>query len=311
MIFSTITRPGTLQSAILALGLGLAGTSQSAPLVFACEPEWGALTHELVGDAVEIYTATTASQDPHHIEARPSLLSAARRADMLVCTGAELEAGWLPILLGESGNTVIQPGNAGYFMAASQVETLDVPDKVDRADGDVHPEGNPHIHLDPHNIANVAAALGDALAERFPALAGTIKERQEAFLTRWSTATARWEKSLAPLKGTPVIIHHQNTRYLTHWLGIDTVATLEPKPGVPPGAGHLAEVLRAQSARPARMILVASYEDRKAADWMTDKTGVPVKVIPWTIGSNGAADLFGLFDSITATLTDGAMQHAD
>lgn len=296
---------------LTVLGLGLSGPGQAAPLLFACEPEWAALVRELAGDSVAIYTATTASQDPHHIEARPSLLSAARRADLLVCTGAGLEAGWLPLVLGESGNANIQPGTTGHVLAANAVDMLDVPDHVDRADGDVHPEGNPHVHLDPHNIAAVAKALGDVLVERFPGLASTVRPRQADFLARWSIAVTDWEKRLAPLKGTPVIVHHQNTRYLTHWLGIDTVATLEPKPGVPPGAAHLASVLRAHETTPARMILVASYEDRKAADWLAGKTDLPVRIIPWTVGAAGTDTLFGMFDAITETLLDRAPAHAD
>ena len=131
--------------------------------VFACEPEWGALAKELGGDKVSVYTATGALQDPHHVEARPSLIARARNADLMVCTGAELEAGWLPLVQAQAGNPKIRAGQPGYFEAARYVVLLEVPQRVDRAMGDVHAAGNPHIHLDPRNIAKVAAALSERM----------------------------------------------------------------------------------------------------------------------------------------------------
>src|ERR1035437_2207711 len=132
--------------------------AQAALNIFACTPEWGALAKELAGDKAAIYVATNALQDPHHIEARPSLIARARSADLVVCTGAELEIGWLPLVLTQAGNPKIQPGQPGYFEAARQVALLEVPTVLDRSQGDVHPGGNPHIHLDPRNIAKIAAA---------------------------------------------------------------------------------------------------------------------------------------------------------
>src|SRR3990167_3202077 len=137
--------------------------------VFACEPEWAALVQELGGDKVSVFTATTARQDPHHIEARPSLIARLRRADLLVCTGAELEIGWLPVVLRQSGNSAVQPGRPGYFEAANHVQKLEIPARLDRAEGDVHASGNPHIQTDPRNIGAVAAALVRRLAEIEPA----------------------------------------------------------------------------------------------------------------------------------------------
>src|SRR5215210_8209652 len=127
--------------------------------ILACEPEWGALAKELGGDKVSVYTATTAMQDPHRVEARPSLMARARNADLMVCTGAQLEIGWVPLLQTQSGNAKIQTGQPGYFEAASAVSLIERPTSVDRAQGDVHPAGNPHLHLDPRNIATVATAL--------------------------------------------------------------------------------------------------------------------------------------------------------
>ena len=145
---------------IAALVLGLAATSAASALnVFVCEPEWGSLVQELAGNMAETTVATTAFQDPHRLQARPSLIAAVRRADLIVCTGADLEIGWLPLLLRRAGNARIQVGNPGYFLAADFVRRIEIPASIDRAQGDVHPQGNPHIHLSPRNIERVADAL--------------------------------------------------------------------------------------------------------------------------------------------------------
>src|SRR5512143_4323327 len=208
--------------------------AQAALNVFACEPEWGALATELGGANVKVYTATTAFQDPHHIEARPSLIAQMRRADLAVCTGAELEVGWLPVLLRQSGNAAIQPGQPGYFEAARQVVLLEKPAMLDRSQGDVHAAGNPHIQTDPRNIARVAQALGARLAEIDPEHAASYRARLADFNTRWNAAMARWQAQSAPLRGTSIVVQHQAFPYLEDWLGLKQVAAMEPKPGAQP-----------------------------------------------------------------------------
>src|SRR5882724_2251097 len=179
--------------------------AQAALKVLATTPDWGALVRELGGDKVNVYTATSAFQDVHRIDAKPSLVARARSADLVVATGAELEIGWLPVLLQESGNGKIQPGGPGYFEAASQLSLLEVPGSVDRSLGDIHPLGNPHAHLDPHNIAAVATALTTKLAMLDGANAPFYKQRGADFQARWKAATARWEVQAAPLKGVGVV----------------------------------------------------------------------------------------------------------
>src|ERR1700694_5303976 len=154
--------------------------------VFATVPEWGALVDELGGDKVKVYTATHALQDPHHVEARPSLIARARGADLVVATGAELEIGWLPLVLQQAGNPAVQPGKPGYFEAAQSVPLLEVPGKLDRAEGDVHAAGNPHIQIDPHNIARVAEALSRRMAELDSANAAAYQTRYQSFAGRWN-----------------------------------------------------------------------------------------------------------------------------
>jgi zinc/manganese transport system substrate-binding protein len=265
--------------------------------VFACEPEWAALAKELGGDAVKVYSAITAFQDPHRIEARPSLIAQARSADLVICTGAELELGWLPLLLTQSGNANIQPGRLGYMEAANLVPRLEIPTRLDRALGDLHAAGNPHIHLDPRNIATVAEALGARMAQLDSGNAKLYQSRLGAFLERWRTAIANWEKQAASLKGLSIITHHNDSAYLNAWLGLKQLATLEPKPGIPPTAAYLSELLAQVQNERAQAILRSAYTDPRPSEWLSERAKIRVVVLPYTVGgTEQAGDLFGLFD---------------
>ena len=282
---------------LLACLLLLPFQGHAALNVFACEPEWAALAKELGGDDVRVYTATTAWQDPHRIEARPSLIAQMRRADLVVCTGAELEIGWLPVLQRESGNARVQSGRSGYFEASQYVALLDKPERLDRSEGDVHAQGNPHIHTDPRNILRVSQALTLRLGEVDPANAAAYRTRGQAFATRWQAAIGRWESRAAPLKGLPVAVQHKSFSYLLGWLGLREVAILEPKPGVEPSISHLARIAAQLQTTPARMVLRAAYQSARPAEWLAQRTGMPALALPYTVGgSDRAGDLFGLFD---------------
>ena len=271
--------------------------------VFACEPEWASLAQELGGDKVGVVSATTARQDPHHIEARPSLIARMRAADLVVCSGSELEIGWLPLLLTQSGNNRVQPGSPGYLEASRYVLKLEVPTTVDRSMGDVHPGGNPHVHTDPRNIARVAKVLAERLAQLDAANAATYRSRADAFDKRWAEAIARWEKQAAPLKGVPLVQHHKGFTYLINWLGMREVGDLEPKPGIPPTTSHLAGLVEQMKKAPAKMIVYSSYDDPKAAQFLSQRTGIPNVMLPFTVGgSDRAKDLFGYFDDLVARL---------
>jgi zinc/manganese transport system substrate-binding protein len=292
-----------LRFALAALAFLVAAPAAAALNIFACEPEWGSLAKELAGDRASIFVATTALQDPHRIEARPSLIARARTADLLVCTGAELETGWLPLLLQQSGNARIQFGRPGYFEASDHVALLEVPQVLDRSQGDVHPAGNPHIHLDPRNITHVAEALSQRLIELDPANADTYRARSRQFLARWEAAIARWEKQGAPLRGVPVVVYHRDLSYFMHWLKLREAGALEPKPGIPPGAGYLAELLARLRSQPAKAVVRAAYNDPRPADWLAERAKIPVAVVPYTVGgTERAKDLFGLFEDTLARL---------
>ena len=283
---------------VLCLFLAICSFSTNAALnVFACEPEWGALAQELGGDKVSVFSATTAFQDSHRIEARPSLIARARNADLLICSGSELEVGWVPLLLIQSGNSRIQPGSPGFVEASQYVVKLEIPKAIDRALGDIHPAGNPHIHLDPRNIARVGQVLTERLTAIDHANADEYRKKAEAFRQRWDSAIDRWTKQAEPLKGVPVVVYHKDFSYFIAWTGMREVGSLEPKPGVPPTPGHLAQLVEQMKRNPAKVVIYSPYNSPKAAEFLSQQANIPNVMVPFTVGgSDKAKDLFGLFD---------------
>jgi len=271
--------------------------------VFATVPEWGALANELGGDNVKVYIATSATQDPHHIEAKPSLIARARNADLIVATGAELEIGWLPLVLQQAGNPKLRAGQPGYFEAANYVTLLDKPARLDRAEGDVHAAGDPHIQTDPRNIARVAAALSARLVELDPANAESYRSHYKTFDDKWRAAIAKWEREGAPLRGVPILVQHKAFTYLIAWLGLKEVASLEPKPGVEPTVAYLSEVLSTVQRQPVKMAIRAAYQSDRASQWIAERAKIPAVALPFTVGGDAEAkDLFSLFDDTLARL---------
>ena len=293
---------------IAAAATAFAALSAHATLnVFTTVPEWAALAEEIGGDKVKAYSATNALQDPHRVEARPSLIARARSADLVIATGAELEVGWLPLVLQQSGNGKVRPGTPGYFEAVTAVPVLGKPTKLDRAEGDIHPQGDPHIQTDARNIGRVAEALSARMAQLDPADAPVFQSRTKQFLERWNAAVAKWEKQAAPLKGARIVVQHKAFTYLIAWLGMEEVAALEPKPGMEPTTAHLAEVLATLEKQPARMVLRAAYQGDRASQWLAQRTKINPVVLPFTVGGDdGAKDLFGLFDDTIQRLLKGA-----
>ncbi len=277
----------------------------SALNIFVCEPEWGSLLEELAGEQAEITVATTAFQDPHRLQARPSLIAAVRRADLVVCTGADLEIGWLPLLLRRSGNAKIQAGNPGYFLAADFVRRLEVPKSIDRAQGDVHPQGNPHIHLNPRNIRRVADALAERLTKLDPGNSKDYDMRLDDFQSRWRDATQRWEDRALGLQGMRLASHHRSFSYLADWLDLDIVATLESKPGVPPSGAQLAKLLEQLTPNPPRGVIRTPFENEKPSMWLAERLELAEITLPYTIGgTDESTDLFTLYDETIRMLEE-------
>ncbi len=265
--------------------------------IFACEPEWSALAKEIGGEKVTTFSATTGLQDPHHIQARPSLIAKVRAADLIICTGAGLEEGWLPLLLRRSGNANIQQGQAGYFIATNYVRILGKPKLLDRSQGDVHAAGNPHIQTDPRNILIVAKALQKRLIKLEPENRKFYISQFDDFSMRWKQYLKHWKKITRPLQQLPVVVHHNSWIYMQNYLNLDQVATLEDKPGIPPTSGHLSKLLKQMKQSPAKIIIHAAYQPAKASEWLSKRTGIVSIKLAFTIGGNQqATDLFSLYE---------------
>lgn len=289
---------------VAVLCCAVAAPAAHALEVFACEPEWAALVKVLAPQA-RVTSATHALQDPHHIEARPALIGALRRADLAVCTGASLEAGWLPMLQQRAGNARVFNGRDGMFFAAEHVRLMHdhAHTHLDRSLGDVHAEGNPHFHLDPRQLKPVAQALAERLARIDPASAAGVRERHAAWVRQWDEHIARWEAKAEPLMGRTLVAQHSTFAYLWEWLGLTQVADLEPRPGLPPTLAHLQRVLKDVADDPPRFIVQAAYQDPQAGQWLAGRTGLPVKMLPATVTDQGrASTLEGLFDELIEQL---------
>lgn len=293
-----------MRKLLLSLALLVAASASADVRVFACEPEWASLVDEIAGQQATVYTATSAQQDPHYLQARPSLVAEIRHADLLICSGADLEVGWLPLLLRRSGNRKIQPGQPGHLMSAAQVRRLEVPETIDRSQGDIHPQGNPHVHLDPSNIRRVAIAL----AKRLQIIDADNREHYQValqdFLIRWRKASRDWRTRGQALAGMRVISHHRSFSYLANWLGLELVANIERKPGISPSAAHLADLLTRFQDQPPALIIRTPYTESKPSDWLAKRLSVPAIALPYTVGGAESTDLFSLFEITLTTLEE-------
>jgi zinc/manganese transport system substrate-binding protein len=285
---------------LLATTLLLASSAGIAKLnVFTCEPEWAVLTREIGADRVNVSTAISADQDPHKVQARPSLISAVRNADLVFCTGAELEIGWLPVLLSRSANPRIQKKD-GQLYAADLVALIEKPVALDRSHGDIHAAGNPHLHLDPRRISAIAEALTTRLARLDAEGADYYQHNLESFLGRWQDAISHWESKSASLRGTSVIVHHRSFSYLLDWLGMTAVAEMEPKPGLPPTPRHLNQILTQAQQHKVRMILYTAFNGDQGARWLAQRSTACAVLLPFSHDHS----LFSLFDELIGRLTE-------
>lgn len=287
----THTDPRRLRAAVgscLALLASAWAVPATAFTVFACEPEWAALSRVLLPEA-KVHVATHAGQDPHHIEARPALIAQMRQADLVVCTGAGLESGWLPVLQQRAGNTKAND----VFFASDHVIMIDPQPAAIGTPwaGDVHAEGNPHVHIDPRNLLLVAQALAERLQTDLPAQKVAIGQRLRAFEGPWQQRITDWGQLAAPLRGQRVVAQHASFGYLWHWLGMSLVADLEPKPGMTPTPRHLQRLLDGLRPQPPMAVVVASYQDPRPGRWLSSQLDgkVPMLVLPTTVSEQADA----------------------
>lgn len=278
--------------------LWLAGNVFAAPLkVVTTTPDLADLARQVGGDRVKVDCLSRGSQDPHFVEAKPSLIIKVRDADLFVQTGLELEIGWAPLLIQGARNARVQQGAKGFFDASAFVQPLEVPTVVSRAEGDVHPGGNPHFLADPHNGLAVVKALGDKLAELDPAGAAVYKKNAGEYSGRLSAKIADWEKRMAPAKGARYVSYHKNMVYFADHFGLVSDGEIEPKPGIPPTAKHTADLIAVMKEKRTPLILTNSHFERRTPDALARATGAAVVLMALTPDAvSEATDYIGAID---------------
>ncbi|MDQ1351055.1 MAG: zinc/manganese transport system substrate-binding protein [Acidobacteriota bacterium] len=262
------------------------------------------ITQRIGGVEVSVSRLAAGSPDPHFITPKPSFIAKLRNADLLIINGGQLEIGWLPPVLLQANNPVINPGRPGFLSLMALVTPLDVHDDVSRAQGDVHPEGNPHIQLDPYHIPVFAQAVMEKLCQLAPGKCEIFRENYTTFEKRWLEKTALWEQKLSPLKGTKVVEYHKLYDYFFHRFKIEVAGTLEPLPGIPPTSRHIAGIIDLIKKQNITVIIQDVYHSSQTARFIAGKTGVKVVIIPHDIGAvKEVTDIFSLFDEIVGRLT--------
>lgn len=259
----------------LVTAAALVGASRTAHAdldVVATVPDLAAITKEIGGAKVKVTALSLPTQDPHFVDAKPSLVLQLNKADLLVAVGLELEVGWLPALQTQARNPAILASGSGYLECAGAVQVRDA-EIADRSKGDVHPGGNPHYLYDPRQAARCAEAIADKLVALDPGNAKVYRKNLATFLAALDQARTRWEQAMAPHKGKPVISYHRSMTYLVDWLGFDEIATLEPKPGVPPTSKHVAAVLARGKQAGAKVVLQESFYPDKTGSLVAKKLG--------------------------------------
>lgn len=266
--------------------------------VVAATSDMAALASEVGGDRVNVIAIARGYQDPHFVEAKPSFLLNLRRADLLVTVGLQLEIGWLPPLITQSGNPKIQPSGPGYFDASQFAEILEIPTaQVSRAMGDVHPLGNPHYWLDPQNGLRVAGGLAQKLAQMSPGDAGYFNQRLENFRGRLTAAEQRWDAQMKPYRGRKIITYHQSWPNFVKRFGLQVADYVEPRPGIPPSPAHVVELISLMKRQNVKLILVEPYFDLRTPQSVARETGGQVVVLmPSVGGNNETGDYIKLFD---------------
>ncbi len=294
--------------AILALWFVPASSEAAKIRVVATIPDLKALTEAVGGDLVEVESLARGDQNAHDVEVRPSLMLRLRRADLVVVNGLGLDFWAEPLIMG-AHNSQILPGATGHVDASRGVPLLGVPTgRVDRSLGDVHPQGNPHYTLDPLTALEVTANIVEGLRRVAPQHAALFEARRKEFLGRLQDAVERWQKRLAPFKGTKVVTYHEDRLYFLQRFGLELAGTVEDKPGIPPSPTHLASLIRMMKEQKVRLLIADPFSDQKVAELVARESGAKLLILPPAVGgAKGVASYFDLFEYTISALT-GALQ---
>ena len=291
---------------LLLLTLLPASRAAAVVNVVATTEDLASLAREVGGDRVKVDALARGYQDPHFVEAKPSFVFILNKADLLLAVGRELELGWLPPLVLQSRNAKIQPGAAGYLDASLTARILEVPTgPVTRAMGDVHPQGNPHYWLDPANGRRIAQAVQARLSQVSPADAAYFAQRYADFDRRLAEAEKRWDAAMLPYRGTRVVTYHRSWPNFCERFGLDVIGYVEPKPGIPPSPAHTIQLMATMKREGVKLLLVEPYFDEKTPNSIGRETGVPVLVLPPSVGGEKQiTDYIALFDHAVGAVVD-------
>ena len=295
--------------ALVALAAGLLGAAPPAGAalsVVTTTEDLASIAREVGGDKIKVESLSRGYQDPHFVEAKPSLMFKLNKADLLIAVGRELEIGWLPPLITQSRNAKIQPGAAGYLDASLTAKILDIPTgQITRAMGDVHPQGNPHYWLDPDNGKRIAKAVERKLSSMDAANAAYYTQREEDFERRLTAADKGWQAQMAPYKGMKIVTYHRSWPNFADHFGLDVMGYVEPRPGIPPSPSHTIALIKAMKDQNVKIILVEPYFDLKTPNSIARETGAKVLVPPPSVGGvPEVTDYIKLFDYDIKLLTD-------
>jgi ABC-type Zn uptake system ZnuABC Zn-binding protein ZnuA len=296
----------TLAAALVAF-FAAAPVRAAGPLnVVTTTQDSASIAQEVGGDKIKVTPLAKGYQDPHFVEAKPSFVLILNKANLLIVVGRDLEIGWLPPLITQSRNPKIQPGAEGYLDPSNSAKILEMPTgSITRAEGDVHPLGNPHYWLDPDNGRRMAKAIEAKLSAMDPPNAAYYAQREEDFEKRLTAAEQRWKAQMAPYKGLKVVTYHRSWANFADAFGLNVIGYVEPKPGIPPTPQHTLDVINAMKAQNVKVIMVEPYFDTKTPNSIASNTGAKVLVIPPSVGGIPAAsDYFKLFDTDIAMLVD-------
>jgi ABC-type Zn uptake system ZnuABC Zn-binding protein ZnuA len=273
--------------ATLAAAAALAVSSASAAVnVITTTEDLADLARQVGGDRVKVESIARGYQDPHFVEAKPSFILKLSKADLLVVVGRELEIGWLPPLVQQSRNAKVQPGAEGYLDASLTARILEIPTgQITRAMGDVHPQGNPHYHLDPGNGRHIAKAIADKLSRMAPGDAATFAARYADFDKRLAEAEKRWDALMAPYKGLKIVTYHRSWANFTGRFGLNVIGYVEPRPGIPPSPQHTIDLIAEMKRQGVKILVVEPYFDLRTPNSIARETSAQVVVLPPSVGA--------------------------
>jgi len=287
---------------VAAMILTMGSIADAEVKVVSTIPDFGAIAKEVGGAHVVVTALVRPTQDPHFVDAKPSLMLELNKADVLLVVGMELESGWLPSLLTGARNGRIVRGASGYLDCSTLVAPMQIR-APDRSQGDVHPGGNPHYWIDPRNGIRIAHGIARALAAADPANASAYSEGANAFAKRMETKIAAWRARLEPHKGTKVVVYHESWVYLLDFAGFVQVGEIESHPGMPPKPAHVAELLQRVQGQGVRLVIQESYYPTQLSTIFAQRSGATLKVLPAMVGSAATSSYTDLIDRLVTELT--------